>query len=51
MDTLANYEKMGDHVRNIGRAMRDGIIKVGPELRAALEAETGNTPQANTVEV
>jgi phosphate:Na+ symporter len=50
MDTLANYEKMGDHVRNIGRAMRDGIIKVGPELRAVLEADSTDDSEASTVE-
>ena len=50
MDTLANYEKMGDHVRNIGRAMRDGIIKVGPELRAVLEADSTDDAEADTVE-
>ena len=33
LDTLSNYEKIGDHVRNIGRAMRDGLIKVGAEFQ------------------
>lgn len=35
LDTLSNYEKIGDHVRNIGRAMRDGLIKVGAEFQPA----------------
>lgn len=32
LDTLMNYEKMGDHIRNIGRALRDGLITIGPDL-------------------
>ncbi len=33
LDTLMNYEKIGDHLRNIGRALRDGLITVGPDLQ------------------
>ncbi len=33
LDTLTNYEKIGDHVRNIGRAMRGGLIHVGAEFQ------------------
>ncbi len=34
LDTLSNYEKIGDHVRNIGRAMRAGLIEVGADLQS-----------------
>ncbi len=32
LDTLMNYEKIGDHVRNIGRALAGGLLEAGARL-------------------
>lgn len=32
LDALMNYEKMGDHARNVGRALRDGITAVAARV-------------------
>lgn len=45
LDTLSNFEKIGDHLRNIGRALRDGLLDVGAQLQAVNENElTENAP-------
>ncbi|MGD9497147.1 MAG: Na/Pi cotransporter family protein, partial [Armatimonadota bacterium] len=35
LDTLMNYEKMGDHVRNVAHALADGLMEAGAVLRTA----------------
>ena len=32
LDALMNYEKIGDHVRNIGRALAGGLLEAGARL-------------------
>ncbi len=39
LDTLMNYEKIGDHVRNIARALEGGLIEAGARLPYAEDAE------------
>jgi len=35
LDTLMNYEKIGDHVRNISHALADGLMEAGAMLHPA----------------
>lgn len=35
LDTLMNYEKIGDHVRNIAHALADGLMEAGAVLHPA----------------
>jgi len=50
LDTLMNYEKIGDHVRNLAHAFADGLMDAGAPLRTtgadelAAEAETDAAP-------
>ncbi len=43
LDTLMNYEKIGDHVRNIAHALRDGLMEAGATLRTT---EPDDVPDA-----
>ncbi len=50
LDTLMNYEKIGDHVRNLAHAFADGLMDAGAPLRTTepdapdRETELAQTP-------
>jgi len=51
LDTLMNYEKIGDHVRNLAHAFRDGLMEAGAPLHTTgqdglIGGPVGDTPEA-----
>ncbi|NLO04905.1 MAG: Na/Pi cotransporter family protein [candidate division WS1 bacterium] len=46
LDALMNYEKIGDHVRNIGRALAGGLMDAGTTMPYTAEGEAAAAEDA-----
>lgn len=45
LDALMNYEKIGDHVRNVARALEGGLMDAGAKLPLDVDAAPGDAEE------